>query len=52
MLSDIVTEEGFAELKARIPQARVAEVGGASHMIAGDKNDAFSEAVISFLADL
>jgi pimeloyl-ACP methyl ester carboxylesterase len=52
MLSDIVTEEGIAELKARIPQARVAEVGGASHMIAGDKNDAFSEAVISFLADL
>ena len=52
MLSDIVTEEGVAELKASIPQAHVVEVGGASHMIAGDKNDAFAEAVISFLASL
>jgi len=50
-LSDIVTQEGVDELLARISDITVANVEGAAHMIAGDRNDAFSEAVISFLED-
>lgn len=49
LLSDVVTREGVDELLARIPGATVVEVDGAAHMIAGDRNDAFSEAVIGFL---
>jgi pimeloyl-ACP methyl ester carboxylesterase len=49
LLSDVVTREGVDELLARIPDATVVEVDGAAHMIAGDRNDAFSEAVITFL---
>jgi pimeloyl-ACP methyl ester carboxylesterase len=49
LLSDIVTDEGVATFQKGIPHATVLEVGGAAHMIAGDKNDAFSEAVIEFL---
>jgi pimeloyl-ACP methyl ester carboxylesterase len=49
LLSDVVTREGVDELLARIPGATVVEVDGAAHMIAGDRNDAFSEAVITFL---
>ena len=48
-LSDVVTEEGVQEFLRRIPGAKLAEVGGASHMVAGDQNDAFSRAVIEFL---
>jgi len=44
-----VTQEGADELVARIPGATVVGVEGAAHMIAGDKNDAFSDAVVSFL---
>jgi pimeloyl-ACP methyl ester carboxylesterase len=29
--------------------AKLVDVGGASHMVAGDQNDAFSEAVVDFL---
>jgi hypothetical protein len=29
--------------------AKLADVGGAAHMVAGDQNDAFSEAVVAFL---
>ena len=49
--SDVVTQEGVDELLSRIPDATVVAVGGASHMIAGDRNDAFSEAVVGFLTD-
>jgi pimeloyl-ACP methyl ester carboxylesterase len=51
LLSDVVTDEGANEVLSRIPGAALAEVDGAAHMIAGDRNDAFSEAVIAFLED-
>ncbi|MGP0030091.1 MAG: alpha/beta fold hydrolase [Acidimicrobiales bacterium] len=51
LLSDVVTEEGVDDLLARIPGATVIEVGGAAHMIAGDQNDAFADAVVAFLRD-
>jgi pimeloyl-ACP methyl ester carboxylesterase len=49
LLSDVVTKEGVEDLLARIPDATVVGVEGAAHMIAGDRNDAFSQAVIAFL---
>jgi non-heme chloroperoxidase len=48
-LSDVVTEEGVKDFLVRVPQAKLADVSGAAHMVAGDQNDAFSNAVISFL---
>jgi pimeloyl-ACP methyl ester carboxylesterase len=49
LLSDVVTEAGAEELVSHIPGATVVGVPGAAHMIAGDKNDAFSDAVVTFL---
>jgi pimeloyl-ACP methyl ester carboxylesterase len=48
-LSDVVTEEGVQEFLQRIPGAKVVDVGGAAHMVAGDRNDVFARAVIDFL---
>jgi pimeloyl-ACP methyl ester carboxylesterase len=45
----VVTEEGVREFRRQIPHAKVVDVGGAAHMVAGDQNDAFSDAVIAFL---
>ncbi len=47
--SDIVDDEGVAEMQRLVPQTEVYEVPGAGHMVAGDRNDAFSSGVISFL---
>jgi pimeloyl-ACP methyl ester carboxylesterase len=49
LLSDVVTPESVDHLLSLIPGMEVVEVEGAAHMIAGDKNDAFTGAVISFL---
>jgi len=49
LLSDIVTEEGVQEFLRAIPGSRLVDVGDASHMVAGDQNDAFATAVIDFL---
>jgi non-heme chloroperoxidase len=49
LLSDIVTEEGVRDFLAKVPTAKLVDVGGASHMVAGDRNDVFSAAVIDFL---
>lgn len=47
--SDVVDDEGVAEMRRLVPQTEVYEVPGAGHMVAGDRNDAFSEGVITFL---
>ena len=47
--SDVVTENGIEELRAAVPQLEVCDVAGAGHMVAGDKNDAFTDGVLSFL---
>jgi pimeloyl-ACP methyl ester carboxylesterase len=49
-MSDIVSDESVRELQDLIPHAEVVGVAGAGHMVAGDKNDAFNEAVIEFIA--
>ena len=48
-LSDVVTEEGAKDFLVRVPHAKFADVSGAAHMVAGDQNDVFSNAVIGFL---
>jgi len=47
--SDVVSPEGVAELKELIPHALIVDVAGAGHMVAGDRNDNFNNAVIDFL---
>lgn len=48
-LSDVITEEGVQDFLRRVPQAKLADVSDAAHMVAGDQNDVFSSAVIEFL---
>ncbi len=48
-LSDVLTEEGAREFLARVPTAKMVDITGAAHMVAGDQNDAFSNAVVDFL---
>ena len=47
--SDIVTDEGVAEFLELVPGSKAVDVGGAAHMVAGDRNDVFSSSVIDFL---
>ena len=51
LLSDVVDQKGVDHFRAAMPEATVVDVAGASHMIAGDRNDVFSDAVITFLED-
>jgi pimeloyl-ACP methyl ester carboxylesterase len=51
-LSDLVSEETAREFLELQPEARFVDVSGAGHMVAGDRNDVFTDAVASFLADL
>jgi pimeloyl-ACP methyl ester carboxylesterase len=48
--SDVLTQEGVNNIVGRMPGITVVGVPGAGHMIAGDRNDAFSDAVTEFLA--
>lgn len=48
--SDIVDDESVAQMRRLVPQTEVFEVSGAGHMVAGDRNDAFNEGVLAFLA--
>jgi pimeloyl-ACP methyl ester carboxylesterase len=47
--SDVVSEEGVAQLRALLPQTEVLDVAGAGHMVTGDRNDAFNDGVLAFL---
>ncbi len=51
-LSELVSREAAESFVARLPDAQFTDVAGASHMVAGDRNDAFLEAVIGFLEHL
>ena len=48
-MSDLVTQERADDFLARFPQVGFADVGGAGHMVAGDRNDLFADAVVDFL---
>jgi pimeloyl-ACP methyl ester carboxylesterase len=50
--SELVQEEHAREFLELVPHARFADVSGARHMVAGDKNDQFAAAIMDFLKDL
>lgn len=48
-VSDLLSEEGAQDLLRLVPHAEYVDVEGAGHMVAGDKNDLFNDAIVSFL---
>ena len=50
-MSDLLSEEGAREFLKQVPHAEFADISGAGHMVAGDRNDAFCGAVSDFLRD-
>jgi len=51
MQSELVHEEHAREFVTLAPCARYVDIGGAGHMIAGDKNDIFCDSVMDFLKE-
>ena len=49
-LSDVVSAEGVAHFLETVPRAEFVELPQAGHTAAGDDNDAFTDAVVSFVA--
>ena len=49
--SDVLSEAGARNLQQLVPHAGYIDVAGAGHMVAGDRNDAFNDAVVAFLQD-
>jgi non-heme chloroperoxidase len=48
-MSDLLSEDGSRQLLELVPHAQFVEVGGAGHMVAGDRNDLFNDAIVTFL---
>lgn len=48
-MSDLVSQERAEEFLERFPQVEFADIRGAGHMVAGDRNDIFAGAVLDFL---
>ncbi len=48
--SDVVSEKGVEEFLKLVPQGEYIDVSGAGHMVAGDRNDIFGDAVVAFLS--
>ena len=48
-LSDLLSRNGADAFLEQVPHAKFADVSGAGHMVAGDQNDAFADAVLRFL---
>lgn len=51
-LSDVVSQHTIEEFLACVPHAAHVRVAGATHMVAGDRNDAFADAVRDFIEPL
>ncbi|MGW1546870.1 alpha/beta fold hydrolase [Streptomyces sp. NPDC002346] len=49
--SDVVREDEVGEFLTVMPTARAVTLDGAGHMVVGDRNDAFVEAIRAFLDD-
>jgi len=50
--SELVQETHAREFLDLVPHAEYVDVSGARHMVAGDRNDAFSAAILDFLSRL
>jgi pimeloyl-ACP methyl ester carboxylesterase len=51
-MSELVGEEHVRQFLEMVPHAKYAVVSGAGHMVAGDRNDVFADAVVAFLSEL
>jgi pimeloyl-ACP methyl ester carboxylesterase len=51
MQSELVHEDHAREFVTLAPSASYVDVGGAGHMVAGDKNDVFCSAILDFLTE-
>ncbi|MCP1382236.1 alpha/beta fold hydrolase [Runella salmonicolor] len=51
-MSDVVSDRVMAEFLDAVPHVRSLTVSGAGHMVAGDSNHAFTNAVIQFLEEV
>ena len=51
-MSDVVSEQGVKDFLKLIPGAHAVDVNGAGHMVAGEQNDVFNEAILAFLAKI
>lgn len=51
-MSELVSEEDAQRFLELVPHASYADVSGAAHMVAGDRNDAFADALLSFVDEL
>ncbi|MBA3281614.1 MAG: alpha/beta hydrolase [Acidimicrobiia bacterium] len=47
--SDLLSEAGARDFLELVPHAEFADVAGAGHMVAGDRNEVFNQAVLEFL---
>ena len=52
VMSDVISPAIVEEFLAAVPHAEHLDVSSAGHMVAGDSNDVFSDAVMAFLARL
>ena len=50
--SDVVSAATVSEFLDLVPHARHVAIARATHMVAGDANDAFGRAILDFLATL
>jgi pimeloyl-ACP methyl ester carboxylesterase len=48
-MSDVVSEENAREFLSVVPHAEYVDLKDAAHMVAGDRNDAFTESVAEFI---
>jgi non-heme chloroperoxidase len=49
-MSDVVSERSAREFLDVVPHAEYVDVADAAHMVAGDSNDSFTEAIVDFLS--
>lgn len=48
-ISDVVRKDIAEEFCDRVPNARYVDVADAGHMVAGDRNEPFIDAIVPFL---
>ncbi|HEY9558532.1 MAG TPA: alpha/beta hydrolase [Acidimicrobiales bacterium] len=51
-MSDMLSLEGVATFRQQCPHAQFVDIADAGHMVVGDRNDAFTAAVIDFVDQL
>jgi pimeloyl-ACP methyl ester carboxylesterase len=51
-MSDMLSLEGVEIFRQQCPHASFVDIADAGHMVVGDRNDAFTDAVVDFMDDL